>query len=239
MEFKKINILIFVKNKYHELLLTKEIQSCLSGSNVISVQSKFEAIRVMSTELVRALVVDIKTGVPEELCNVHQIHLSRPEIPIVAVVDDNSEKFLKKILEIGVTEILQKDETFYVVVPKLIKSLITQEAFSHQTTSVDRRMQQSEHLKVTSQTLAHEINNPLMTILGLTELILDNSFQYDIDLIDKIKVIQLSALRIQNSTHRMTHIISPVYQKTPYGMMINPQKSRIYRKSKVKLLKTE
>ncbi len=239
MEIKKINILVFVSNNYHALLLTKEMQSRISGCHVISVQSELEAIRVMSSELVRAIVVDINSGIPKELCDVRQIHLFQPEIPIVAVVDDNSEEFLAKLVEIGVTEILQKDETFYVVIPKIIKSLIKQETSFHKKTSVDSPLQQSEHLKVTSQTLAHEINNPLMTILGLTELILDDSFQYDTDLIEKIKVIQKSALRIQNSTHRMTHIASPVYQKTPYGMMINPQKSRIYTKSEVKLLETE
>lgn len=233
MEIKMIKIIVFVQNKYHELLLIKEIQSRLPECDVISVQSKREAIQIMSTESVRAIIVEIADDEHESICNVHQMHLSNTEIPIIALVNDDLEAFLRKLVEVGVTEILQKKETFYVAVPQLLQKLFVKNASSHQTDSAKLSLNQSEHIKLISRTLSHEINNPLMSILGLSELILDEKSLHDSELIEKIKIIQKSALRIQQSTHRMSNISSPAYLKTPNGVMIDPKKSRIRIKSKV------
>ncbi len=239
MKIKKINILLFVQNNFHELLLIKEIQLRLPEYNIISVQTKSEAIKVIASELIQAVLVDINSSEQEDICNVHHLHFANTDMPIIAFVDDTSDKFSKEMLEIGVTELLQKNETFYVVVPQLLKEVLSREVKSREVQSSKRNSKQSELLKLTSRTLSHEINNPLMTILGITELILDDQLGIDKDLIKKIKTIQKSALRIQKSTHRMSHISTPVYHKTPVGVMIDPLKSRIYTKTKVKLSETE
>ena len=233
MKNKKINILLLVKNKFHEVLLSNELKSNFSQSTIFSVQSKQEALRTLSTEIIQTLIVDFINESHGELCDLHQIHLATPDMPIIALVENNSEKFLKKLLEIGVTEILQKNETFYVAIPKMLQEILTRKISTAHEDTVGQYIKQSEHQKITSQALSHEINNPLMTILGITELILDEQYKYENNLIEKINAIQESALRIQKSTHRRLHLNSPQFQKNLSRLLFKAQKQHISKKSKV------
>ncbi len=233
------HILLFIKSNYHELLLQKELQSGANDFTVTTVKTKIEVLNLLAQEPIDALVLDLNTGTFEQMCEVHQIHLSLPSLPIIALTDALTEENVERLGMIGVIEYLMKSETCYAAVAEVLTMILSQEILPMKIQKKNCDKNLSEQLKLTSSTLSHEINNPLMTILGISELILDNQDAYDKELIKKIKAIQKSAVRIQKSTHRLTNLTSPVYQKTASGMMVNLQKSRIYTKTKLKLSETE
>lgn len=89
---------------------------------------------------------------------------------------------------------------------------------------------QAELIRTTTGTLSHEINNPLMAILGISELILNDRNKYNPDVTRKITMIRRSAERIESSLRRLASITEPVLRQTPTGPMIDTELSRRTRK---------
>ena len=239
MQEKKSHILLCLKSNYHELLISRELQSAFPDIHITPVLTKLEAFRVIAKEDVVAYILEIYSHNFLDFKNIHQTKLLNPELPILAITDDNSDEFLLKLQEIGINEILYKNEAFYQGIPKIIDSMLQPTKVSSLPVVIGRKKKESEVIKLATRTLSHEINNPLMAILGLTELILDSKELYDDNLIEKIKKIDESAKRIQTSVHRLSNVSSPAIQKTASGMMINPEKSRISVNSLLKLTETE
>jgi len=74
----------------------------------------------------------------------------------------------------------------------------------------------SERLKAmveTAVTINHEINNPLAAVLGYVQLILSRPEELSQDTIDKLKKIEIGALRIKEVTNRLLKIVEPVIVK--------------------------
>lgn len=62
----------------------------------------------------------------------------------------------------------------------------------------------------TAVAINHEINNPLTAILGNAQLLLSKSSKLDKETLDKLKVIEDSALRIKEVTQNLMKIVEPV-----------------------------
>ena len=62
----------------------------------------------------------------------------------------------------------------------------------------------------TAVAVNHEINNPLTAILGNTQLILLQEDKMPSEITDKIKVIEISALRIRKVTQRLMSVVEPI-----------------------------
>jgi len=69
-------------------------------------------------------------------------------------------------------------------------------------------------------TLCHEINNPLMTISAVAEVLLNHHKDLEPEIIDKIKVIAVSAERIREATHKLISLDSLKYCETAASKMI-------------------
>jgi signal transduction histidine kinase len=80
-------------------------------------------------------------------------------------------------------------------------------------------------ISLTVGTLAHEINNPLMAILGATELLLGENSRLSAGERQKIQIILESAQRIQSTLSELSNLRHPVVASTPVGPMINAQAS--------------
>jgi signal transduction histidine kinase len=60
----------------------------------------------------------------------------------------------------------------------------------------------------TAETVNHEINNPLTAILGNVQLLLMKRKDLDDDLVNKLKTIEISALKIRDVTQRLLRLTS-------------------------------
>ncbi len=94
-----------------------------------------------------------------------------------------------------------------------------------------RRHRQVDLVKITAGTLHHEIANPLMTILGMAELILSGNGNVDPEIKDKVNAIHTSASRIQDSLYRLTSLDEPALRDTAAGPLIDTDRIRIVEKS--------
>ena len=101
----------------------------------------------------------------------------------------------------------------------------------HTLTVRGGRRRQVDLVKITAGTLHHEIGNPLMTILGMAELILSGDDDIDPEVKDKINAIHASASRIQDSLSRLTSLDEPSLRDTAAGPLIDTGRIRVVEKS--------
>lgn len=79
----------------------------------------------------------------------------------------------------------------------------------------------AEMMRTAAGTLSHEINNPLMAILGISELLLTEGKAQNPDLARKITMIRKSAERIEDSLKRLSNISEPSIKPTPSGSIVD------------------
>lgn len=78
----------------------------------------------------------------------------------------------------------------------------------------------------TAVAINHEINNPLTAILGNAQLLLSSKAKLDKDTLDKLKIIEDSALRIKEVTQNLMKIVEPVIVEYAGGVkMVDISKS--------------
>ena len=78
----------------------------------------------------------------------------------------------------------------------------------------------------TAVTINHEINNPLTAILGNAELLLSKSPKLDKETLERLKIIEESALRIKKVTENLMKIVEPVIVEYAGGVkMLDIDKS--------------
>lgn len=76
-------------------------------------------------------------------------------------------------------------------------------------------------IRLTASTLAHEINNPLMAILGTTELLLEKGSVIAQSEVEKVRMIRESARRIESALGNLTDKVELSIEATPVGPLIN------------------
>ena len=91
---------------------------------------------------------------------------------------------------------------------------------------------QAEMMRTAAGTLSHEINNPLMAILGISELILNDGKKHNPDVARKITMIRKSAERIESSLKRLSHISESSLISTPAGDIIDIKPNNQTRKKR-------
>lgn len=233
----KTEVLLIVQSNYHALLLKNEISSRLDNISLTVVHTLYDGLIFLKSNNVRSIIVDVDKFSDAELINLKVVHLDEPDIAIIALTADNSEEFAKKIFSHGVDELLIKDSSFHVIVPRLLDAALNKkekENMLGQSKTKREKNIQFDQICTTASTLSHEINNPLMTILGITELVLDEPYKYDRELLKKLKIIKKSALRIQKSTQNLSNLSKPVFKRTISGKMVDIEKSEINKNQTVK-----
>jgi signal transduction histidine kinase len=138
-----------------------------------------------------------------------------------------------EVAKAGANEYLVKDSSFHHALPHLLADVIRRHTGAKRELqlNIKRKLkEQAEFVRITACTLHHEVNNPLMTILGICELILNNGYVCDAEVAKKVGIIKRSAQRVQSTLARLSAISRPSIKETVSGRLIDPQKSRISRK---------
>ena len=230
MTGKKINVLIVVKSNYHAVLISHELKSRYGHYNDFVCYSLYEAQEILRIRDIKAVIIDLDLFEGQNIQMVKSLYVDNPTLIIVGMTSDKTGVTAKYAKEFGIYELVCKDDSFQVIISKLVEKLLTREKLFTAQKIRELKLPEDatqECIKTASRTLSHEILNPLMTILGTTELILDESYKHDEKLIEKIKIIKIAANRIKNTTQRLTKLDKPVFQQTVTGMLVDPNKSSI------------
>lgn len=231
---RDLQILLVEENKYHALLMEREIRQRYGDSSVVILRSGKEALEAVQTKSFDVAVVDFDMPDYAGLVFIELLRKDDVDLPVIAVTTDSSEQLAREASRLGIGELLVKDSSFHVTIPRLIGEVYRRRMLVLENRALEERLKEKDHaelIRMTVGTLSHEINNPLMSILGTTELILDNGDKGDRELAKKLRVIQKSARQIQSSLKRLSRITEPGVRHTASGKMIDPWKSRVRAKA--------
>ena len=231
-----LKIALVEQNRYHARLIVGEL-SQKYPSNSISVFSCGQtALNELRRNPFDIAIIGLDLPDVDGLGFIELIRKENRHLPIIAIGDIKSKQVAVEVLEVGADEYLAKDSSFPSALPNIINKLSSRRAADEKELGSAEKLKKKEQanlIRLTADTLYHEVNNPLMTILGMTELILDNGYECDREVAKKLRIIRRSAQRIQFALTRLSTISQPTIKETPLGKLIDPKKSRVAAKSGV------
>ena len=248
-------ILIVEPNNYHARLIERELLETYPSSSISTFSAASTALEELRRNSFDIAVISLELPDVDSAVFVALVRKEHRNLPIIVTgYGSNAETettFATKNLSAtrnwghpaaeaaraGADEYVVKDSTFHQAIPRLLRDVYYRYmAAAQEKEQPDVKLQQkadAKLIRITTGTLYHEINNPLMTILGLCELILNNGYERDQEIIKKVKGIKKSAQRIQSALSRLSSISKPCIKETACGSLIDPQKSRVQRNQTV------
>jgi DNA-binding NarL/FixJ family response regulator len=227
-------IALVEQNRYHARLMAGELLEKYPSSLISILSCGQTALNEMRRNAFDIAIIGLDLPDVDGWGFVQLIRKEAPHLPIVAVGDTPSEQTAAEVAEAGADKYLAKEGFFHVALSDIVGKLYSRLSADTKRRHSCEKLKQKEQaalIRVTAGTLYHEVNNPLMTILGMTELILNNGYECDREVAKKLRIIRRSAQRIQSALTRLSTISRPAIKKTPWGKLIDPKKSRATAKS--------
>lgn len=224
---RHLRILLLEANRYHALLVEREFSDSLPSS-VVSVFHSAEAAREeLANNPYDALIVDDATAGGVEADYVDAVRSCNDRLIVVVV---SSERISEPAWVAGVADVnwLAKDDDFHRTVVDLISESIDARlngVAGKLSSTGSSELADADIINIAANTLSHEINNPLQTILGETELLLQKIDRHDNQLRQKIRVIRRSAFRIKSSMTRLAGMSSATVKRTDSGVLVDSSRS--------------
>jgi signal transduction histidine kinase len=153
---------------------------------------------------------------------VEQVQARQPELPIVIISENDSPTSAGENSD-GVSGYLIRGREEVDLIPEIVGQFQSGTRLTLKRTAaedVDSATANTPLAEMMAATLQHEINNPLMSILGNVELLLNDPACKDAALADRLRIIETSARRIQEITQRLANLICPIIRQTPAGPML-------------------
>jgi len=223
-----LRILLLEENKFHALLIKRELEEKFPREVLSVFQSASAALEEIRRNRYDIAVIDYHLSEYQGLEFLEKVRNEDDRLAVIFLAAADSDQLSERALKAGAAEFLVKENSFHLLIPHLIERLndslgiesmpaVVEEAFpfGDRTSMVD----------LTVSTLSHEINNPLMTILGETELLLHNGYRLAPEINRKIKIIEESAMRIKTALARLATIRKPTVKKTVSGDFIDLKSS--------------
>ncbi len=145
------------------------------------------------------------------------------DIPIILITGVGSEQTAVEAMKSGATDYITKSGDYGSTIPRVIKQAYQKQQLILKNRRLETKAHDAEKLEVITamaSTLNHEVNNPLMAILGNIELLLSDQAAADDGIISKLRMIESSARRILEITDQMATLITPSVKQTAAGPML-------------------
>ncbi len=197
---KNLTIIIAEPNRYHARLLEYE----LSEKFPACVVAVFDALASALHELHRVpydVAVIAAALIKNDAAFLADLMQSERRDMWIILTRANGQTVAGELAKLPNCRFVEKDAHFCSAIIRIIENLSVE---SVSPAGLRVTCQEEEAADIVAGKLRHEINNPLMTILGMTELILDNPAEIDREISRKVRVIRRSAQRIQATLTRLT-----------------------------------
>ncbi len=203
----QVRILLVEPAKYQSLLIEREIHRRIQGAIVSQARTASEVLHLLRNGDIDIAIVDLDGGMDEGLGIVQSLSRGDARVKIIAIAGSVDDRVVSQIQQSGADELLVKDPSFHLIIPRLIEKLRRQnvrENLTGRSTQDESSDSPFESITTAAGLLAHEVNNPLMTILGTAELILEQAAGTDDELTRKMLAIRTSARRIRAVLKRLS-----------------------------------
>ncbi len=218
----RLRVLLLEPNRYQALLIDREISAHFSSAVTATFASETEAVKELRRAQYDVIIVDsyVSESDPDELY--FSIREASPEIVAVIVGGEDAPSRVVEAAETWGDWFIVNDEGFHELLPEIIEQFASRWQQSPQLAApggiLDARTR-ADVISLTVSTLSHEVNNPLMAILGTTELLLNRS-EIGAEDEEKIRMIQESAQRIEATLSDLAQAGKTSIRRTAAGPML-------------------
>ena len=225
---RHLRILLLEPNKYHALLIEREFAYRLPETVLTQFQSVDATFKELAGAIYDIAIIDdvIVPGQNGEFFAGMRQH--NPDLLAVVLTERKTAGTSAPSDRAEAVEYLAKDERFPAQLPDTVRRLVAKRK-RNITGSISEAvvpdLLDTDLIRLAAGTLSHEINNPLMTILGLTELLLAGGSDIDSELERKIRVIRRSARQIKSAMDRVSRDTRMSLRRTGSGDLIKAEKS--------------
>ncbi|MDF1544865.1 MAG: response regulator [bacterium] len=232
---KNLKILLGESNHYHAVLMTRELSDRCPDSRIDLFTSADSLVKACKDSSYDIVLADPVLFGPQRLAILDLLHQAAIDLPVILVTADGSEQEASEAIRSGAAEYIIKENSYYQVLPRVVTEVYRRSLLIQKNRKMEEQLQQKEQkelVKIAASTLSHEVNNPLQTILGTVELLLDEPQGQSPAINKKIRVIRESAERIHSSLTRLSNLATPAINETVTGRMVDPIRSRTYTRRK-------
>ena len=215
-------LLLVESNRFHCRLLAEALSGSLGSIVLRSATSAESAARELRHNRFDLALLDLRTLRNDTAALLKQLQNTGCGIPAVVMASEVDTHLALEAVNDGASAVLLKKPDFQASAAQLIRSVLARTRIVADIGDTGQSTGGSVDLvKVTVGTLAHEINNPLMTILGNAELGLSGSSKYDHDTMEKMTAIHRSATRIADTLEHVARMKDPVIKRTISGPLLD------------------
>lgn len=194
-------ILIVEENESHGLLMERQIQRRLGDSLIVITGSADEALEFTRTHHFDIAVVDFGVTGCDGLSLLRSIHHLDPDIAVIVVTDEITETVTREVFRCGGRELLIKDGSYYVVVPRMVAGLYQRIRTEPGKFSRLRR-QTSDSARCLQECLRDQLRDPIQTIIETAGEIIAGSANSD-GIKERVSAIRKSAMEMKSSLGRL------------------------------------
>ncbi|MEW6049952.1 MAG: histidine kinase dimerization/phospho-acceptor domain-containing protein [Candidatus Zixiibacteriota bacterium] len=207
-----------------------EIKNRYPHSQVTMVTSSRQTLDELRHRFYDAAVVDATLAESDCFGIVAALRQDGVDTPIIVLSEDLSGRNSSEVLNAGADQCLIKEGSYYQSVPRVIEDVCRYRRLILETRRLEEKLQDrdsTEIVNIVAGTLSHEINNPLMTILGTAELLVEQFKSGNSELQRKLQVIQQSARRIQLALATLVTSTEPEIKVTASGRLIDTRPPKL------------
>jgi len=223
----RLRVLLFEPNRYLSLLMEREISGMFKSAVMARFDSEDAAVEELSRTRYDVAVVDVEQAGDLHGDLLAEMREACPQIVLIAVVPQDVIGDERDAGFVWTDKMIPRNEHTHQVLPEVIAEFsdrwqqVAGQEGSQGILDADSR---SAVINLTVRTLAHEINNPLMAIMGTAELLLGSERELPNDQLEKILMIQDSARRIQSTLTGLAGGDYPSARRTPVGLMLKSRR---------------
>ncbi len=197
--------------------LVEEI-TALFDSPRIEITETRSAVQGLKAGRFDICIVHSEQGDPGLVESVSQLRKAAPDLTILVSLPEDSDIPTDRLESFGRVYCFTRNTRSPIAVTTIIEEIVRQPS-SVRSGWVGKTKAagggQTEIIRTAAGVLSHEINNPLMTILGVSELLLNEiGNKKNRELAQKVTMIRKSAERIESSLKRLLNIAETQFQST-------------------------
>ncbi|MFH1700632.1 MAG: response regulator [Candidatus Zixiibacteriota bacterium] len=219
----QMKIALIEDNRYHAVLFEQTILEQYPDFEITTFMRGNDFLKVKDKTQFDLICLDYHLPDMNGLELLSMIRGDLTDIPIIVITGVGSEQTAVEAMKSGATDYITKNSNYISTIPRVIKQACQKQKLILKNRRLEEKAriaEKFETISTTTSTLNHEINNPLMSILGTVELLLDTPGITDQEIKNKLEMIAGSAQRIKEITQKMASLNTAPIQQTPAGPML-------------------
>jgi CheY-like chemotaxis protein len=220
---KKMNIALVEDNRFHAILFERAVLERFPDYSLDIYPTGQACLQGLRDHPCDLIAIDFHLPDMNGLELLSLVHADNRDLPAVLITGAGSEQIAAEAIKTGAIDYIAKGDDFTSAVPRIISQAYHKQQLILKNRRLETKAHDTEKLEMVTavaSTLNHEINNPLMAVLGNVELLLEDPALGDPAVQDKLKMIEKSARRIQDITHQVANLMTTSLRQTPVGPML-------------------